>query len=265
MHEKIMLAPKFPQGHMTLIVVPCYNEALRLDADAFRAAVARDSQLHFLFTNDGSTDDTLQELYTLCAECPSLSVLHKPKNEGKAAAVRDGLLEGLRSGQYQFIGFWDADLATPLDAIGHLRNKMLEDANLQMVFGARIRLLGREIHRKSTRHYLGRLFATSVSIMLQLPVYDTQCGAKLFKTSPQLAALLQRPFLTRWIFDVEIVARYIQQSGRLVASQSIYEYPLHVWRDIDGSKVRPADFLRALIDVLKIRKMYPLPKDSSAT
>jgi len=260
-----MPAPEVPQNHMTLIVVPCYNEALRLDIDAFRTAAARDNQLHFLFTNDGSTDGTLNKLRVLCAECPSLSILHKPKNEGKAAAVRDGLLEGLRLDQYQFIGFWDADLATPLAAIDQLRNKMLANVDLQMVFGARIRLLGREIHRKSIRHYLGRLFATCVSIMLKLPVYDTQCGAKIFKASPQLTALLQRPFLTKWIFDVEIIARHMQQNGRVVTAQSIYEYPLHAWRDIGGSKVRPADFLRALIDVLRIRKMYPLPKGSSTT
>jgi dolichyl-phosphate beta-glucosyltransferase len=48
-----------------------------------------------------------------------------------------------------------------------------ERERLQMVFGAQIRLLGHQVKRRLARHYLGRIFATVVSIALRLPVYDT--------------------------------------------------------------------------------------------
>jgi hypothetical protein len=49
-------------------------------------------------------------------------------------------------------------------------------------------------------------------------VYDTQCGAKLFRRTPALAAALERPFRSRWAFDVELLGRLrsgaVFRSGR---------------------------------------------------
>ena len=132
------------------------------------------------------------------------------------------------------------------------------DPNLEMLFGSRVRLLGRHIHRKAVRHYLGRVFASVVSIMLRLPVYDTQCGAKLFRVTPELPQILAEPFLSRWVFDVEILARSIALHHGDVeyVAQSVYEFPLLRWEDVSGSKVHPGDFLKAFLDVVRIYRRY---------
>ena len=125
-----------------------------------------------------------------------------------------------------------------------------------MVFGARVRLLGREISRRESRHYIGRLGATLISRTLGLAVYDTQCGAKMFRADDILRNVFDRPFLSRWIFDVEILARYIQLQGRDAVAREVYEYPVTAWREVGGSKVKSTDFIRALRDLWKIRRAY---------
>mmetsp|Transcript_20896 Transcript_20896/g.51341 ORF Transcript_20896/g.51341 Transcript_20896/m.51341 type:complete len:197 (+) Transcript_20896:2-592(+) len=154
---------------------------------------------------------------------------------GMAHAIeRAGLGEG------DFVGFWDADLATPLDTIPPFARILEGSRSMEMVFGARVALLGRDIQRKADRHYLGRIFATLASMVLDLRIYDTQCGAKLFRVTQDLRLALSRPFTSGWIFDVELIARFITQkvaAGATPCHDVIYEYPLERWHDVAGSKL----------------------------
>jgi dolichyl-phosphate beta-glucosyltransferase len=239
-----------------MLVVPCYNEALRLPAEAFQQFLCS-SQVRFVFVDDGSRDKTYERLESLrSGREDRVFVIRSQSNQGKAEAVRLGLNFALQQGA-EYIGFWDADLATPLDAIPELMAVFASRPDLDMVFGARVKLLGRQVHRRTSRHYLGRVFATAVSSMLRLPIYDTQCGAKIFRVRPGTAALLAEPFGSRWVFDVELLARYIRQLGSApTAAQRIYEYPLNVWEDVAGSKVQASDFLIAARDLMRIYWRY---------
>jgi dolichyl-phosphate beta-glucosyltransferase len=239
-----------------MIVVPCYNEELRLPADQF-ARFLCDSQVHLVFVDDGSRDKTLDRLESIRkGREDRVFVLRSPANQGKAEAVRMGVNFALDQNA-DFVGYWDADLATPLNAIPQFMAVFAEKPDLDMVFGSRVKLLGRHVHRRTSRHYLGRVFATVVSVLLQLPVYDTQCGAKIFRVRPETRGLFAEPFQTRWVFDVELLARYIRQLGSpKLAADRIYEYPLHAWEDVGGSKVKPFDFFVALRDVVRIYWKY---------
>ena len=239
-----------------MIVVPCYNEELRLPADEFLKFLCQ-SDVHMVFVDDGSHDKTLDRLMSLRAgQEDRVFVIHLPSNQGKAEAVRKGLLFALDQG-VDYIGYWDADLATPLNAIPQFMAIFATRPDLDMVFGSRVKLLGRHVHRQSSRHYLGRVFATVVSVMLRLPIYDTQCGAKILRVRPNTRGLVKEPFRSRWVFDVELLARYIRQLGSSTpAAQRIYEYPLDAWEDVGGSKVKPLDFFIAFRDVVLIYWIY---------
>lgn len=242
-----------------IIVVPCFNEAERLPVAEFRDFCTRTSSVRFLFVNDGSSDNTLELLHRLESANPALfGVIDQQPNQGKAEAVRTGMLAALRQ-EALYAGYWDADLATPLEEIPRFIQILEERPRCEIVFGSRVQLLGRSIQRKSHRHYLGRVFATAASLLLDLPVYDTQCGAKLFRASPATEALFADPFCSSWIFDVEIIARLIRaKRGKDLTDlrEKIYELPLNRWHDVAGSRVRPIDFFKALVEMNRIRRRY---------
>ncbi len=241
-----------------VVVVPCYNEAARLDRAAFRGFSLPQRRLRFCFVNDGSRDGTLGALQALCAECPDLGwTLDLPVNQGKAEAVRQGLLAAIATGP-AIVAFWDADLATPLSELPRLHAVLEDNPQVELVLGSRVRLLGRHIARSAVRHYLGRIFATGASLTLGLPVYDTQCGAKLLRVTPALGEVLARRFLTRWVFDVELLARFERaaRGSEVPIEQRIYELPLLRWTDVPGSKVRPWDFVRSGLELLRIFRAY---------
>jgi glycosyltransferase involved in cell wall biosynthesis len=243
------------------IVVPCYNEASRLQSDRFLDFLQSHEDIHFLFVNDGSRDDTLAVLKAMQIGCEDrIQILDMIQNGGKAEAVRAGMLAAIQRGDVSYVGFWDADLATPLEAIPEFLDVIEGSDELEMVFGSRIRLLGRHVNRRAARHYLGRVFASVVSIVLRLPIYDTQCGAKVFRITPELSQVLQDPFLSRWVFDVEILARYIalHDGSSAFLHEAIYELPLARWDDVAGSKVGAGDFLIAFLDILRIYRKYLL-------
>ncbi len=242
----------------TTVVVPCYNEASRLQVKAFRDYLATTTDVRFIFVNDGSRDGTLAVLEQLRDQFPQVvEVLDRKTNGGKGEAVRVGILMALQK-PTDIVGFWDADLATPLAAIADLVEVLNAEPNIQMVFGSRVKLMGRDIQRKPSRHYLGRVFATVVSSLLHLPVYDTQCGAKLFRAGGETERLFADPFNSRWVFDVELLARFIRSRNGDIDSvrRSICEFPLYAWRDVAGSKLRPRDFARAFLDVIRIHLKY---------
>ena len=239
-----------------IVVVPCYNEGFRLPVDEFRKFL-REEDISFIFVDDGSTDNTTARIDSIRASNEDrVCLLRSPVNQGKAEAVRLGINSALEQ-KADYVGYWDADLATPLDAIPQFLAVFAGNTDLDMVFGSRVKLLGREVRRQAARHYLGRVFATVVSVMLRLPVYDTQCGAKIFAVGPRTIGLTAERFHSRWVFDVEILARYICEIGSPeAAAQHIYEFPLLRWEDVAGSKVKPSDFFTALRDILRIYWRY---------
>lgn len=236
------------------IVIPCFNEAERFDAEAFGAFNAM--PVRFLLVDDGSTDATGEVLARLAATDPDrFDVITLEQNQGKAEAVRRGMLAALADGS-DYVGFFDADLSTGLDEIPRLVEVLERRPGLSAVFGARVRMLGRSIERSLIRHWSGRVFATFAALMLRLPAYDTQCGAKVFRATPEVTEAFTEPFLSRWVFDVELLARLIGSTPGRNPEDVVVEQPLVAWRDVRGSKVKFRHGVRSLFELVRIRRRY---------
>lgn len=237
------------------IVIPCYNEADRIDLKSFEAFVLSNEDYHICFVNDGSKDKTAEVLSKFCQTNPvHFSLINLDANVGKAEAVRTGLLALRMSQDYESIGFLDADLATPLEEYDKLNTTLLT-STYRAVFGSRMKKMGSNIDRSFKRHIIGRFFATLISKTINMHFYDTQCGAKVFKPEI-LDSILETPFLTKWLFDVEILIRLKQKVGMSAISSVVLEKPLDKWIEMGDSKITKADMFRIPLDLLKIRMNY---------
>ncbi len=238
--------------HPSTLIVPCYNEARRLRVGELGAFAARDD-VRLILVDDGSTDGTLGALDAVRAMAPEhVTVLALPRNAGKGAAVRAGLALALGAGAER-VGDFDADLATPLEEILRMREE-LERRGVDVVIGSRVQRLGAAIERRALRHYAGRVFATAAALAVKVSVYDTQCGAKLFRVTPALRAALAAPFVSRWAFDVELLARLLHGTGAApgLGPEAFFEMPLERWADVAGSKLRPRAMAVAAVDLARV-------------
>ena len=237
-----------------LLIVPFYNEAQRMDHHEWEAAFTTYPDTHFLLVDDGSTDGTYTLLEEYAGRFTHVRCVHLAQNAGKAQAIRQAVLShSIESYGFDYIGYMDADLATPVSEL--IKMKQYADAHPHFTFlmGSRIKKLGSNITRYGHRHYFGRVFATIVSkFILRDAVYDTQCGAKILNA--QLALdLFASPFITRWIFDVELLLRYKKQNGSLAG---VYEYSLTSWTEMGKSKITLKDLLGFPWQLIKIYRAY---------
>jgi len=235
------------------VVVPCYNEAERLEVGPLLEFAGGSPGANLLFVNDGSTDATSERLAAVAAQRPDrVQVLTLAANSGKAEAVRRGMRAALDAGA-QLIAYLDADLSTPPRELVRVGNALARPG-VEVAVGARVALLGTDIERSAVRHYLGRVFASLASLVLRARIYDTQCGAKIFRATPALAAALAEPFISRWAFDIELLGRMLAGAGTAppLPLTAIVEVPLQTWHDVKGSKLGPGAMARTLFELGRI-------------
>lgn len=228
------------------LIIPCYNEKDRLDLNQFNKFT---QNISFVFVNDGSTDGTGE--YVNSALPNGSYYLNLQCNKGKAEAVRQGMLYVKTLpiiNEIKWVGYWDADLAAPLEESFHFLIYSTLFTNVYGIWGSRIKKLGSKIERSFLRHVLGRLFSFIIKFVLKIEVHDSQCGAKIFHVS-LIDQLFLEPFISKWIFDVEILLRS--------KNYPMVECPLLSWSDIKGSKMKIIkESIRITSDIYKIRKKY---------
>ena len=208
------------------IIIPLYNEAGRLPKTAgtiFDFFKAQPDEIEIIFVNDGSTDNTLEVLWSY-QDLHQFKIVSYAPNRGKGYAVKQGAL----SATGDWLIFFDIDLATPLAEFINLKNTMAPGD--QIIIGSR-RLENSQIQKSesSLRTFLGQGF-TKISNILVPGIKDFTCGFKCFsKEAAQKIFSVAR--IDRWGFDTELL--YIAKLKKIPVKQM----PV-AWRHDDDSRVK---------------------------
>jgi glycosyltransferase involved in cell wall biosynthesis len=244
------------------IVIPCYNEEMRLALEEYHAFLHDTSHVFLCFVNDGSVDNTLQILEELRRQHRGkVEVVSYPDNVGKAEALRRGVHFCNKNYDHSFIAYLDADLSTSLQECISM-TQYLKDP-VEFCFGSRQKRVDSIIQRKAPRWLIGRVVASIITRILKLYVYDTQCGCKLF-TKILSIQLFEHPFISKWLFDVEIFLRFVTLYGREQATEKMLEVPLTRWVDKGVSSVKMTYFFKLWVDLYQINKTYNFANNKSS-
>jgi glycosyltransferase involved in cell wall biosynthesis len=241
-----------------LIVIPAYNEAERLPrllaavGEFLRSGerVRAEPPVDFLVVDDGSRQEQFEAVKAAVErleQAARVRLMRLERNQGKGAAIRTGFARGLQE-SYGYLGFIDADSSVPITELQRAVTYLVDSAGaIAGVIGSRVQMLGRRVVRRAARHYTGRLFATFVSLYFHQPVYDTQCGLKLF-AGDALRRHLSVPTDDRWVWDTQLLL------AMLHAGEPIHEMPID-WTETGNSKVSLVrDPLRMVWHLVQFRR-----------
>jgi len=224
---------------------PVYNEATVL-RDSWNRLVQAADQLgvswECIAVDDGSRDGSGALLTEIADRDAHMRPLLKTVNQGKGAALRDGV----QTARGRQLVTMDVDLSTDLEALP--RTAALFGEGLSFIYGDRrhpdSELLVRQPRLRET---LGTGFAWLARVLCTPGIRDGTCGFKAFESEVG-RALFQRIEADGWAHDVEL----------FVAADAlgIVPTPLPVrWSHSPGSKVRlPGAIIEAGADLWRIRQ-----------
>ena len=215
----------------TDIIIPCFNEGARIGPllREFGELLQDEPNVRVTVVDDGSRLDQLQVVQQLvdgvARTCPRITLLKKSQNGGKGSAIAYGVANTVSP----IFGFLDADGSVSAAECLNVLRMLEQRPELVGVIGSRVKMLGKVVERRLSRHLIGRVFATLVSLLFNIPVYDSQCGCKFFRRAPVLP-LLSGITSQTWLWDTQLLLlAYLEQ-------MPVEECPVS-WREIPGSKV----------------------------
>ena len=226
------------------IVIPAYNEASRIQPTLLLLREYIDKKIEnteVIIVDDGSKDNTFETVQLLIRNWPEFNCIQLSKNQGKGAAIA----EGVRHSNKTNLLFMDADCSTDLNTIELLFPYLSEKSAI--VIGSRsIKGAKVSIHQNFLREFSAKFFNLWIQFCILPGLWDTQCGFKFFKTS--LAKIIFSDlFDSRFGFDMEVLYK-AKKLGYL-----IQEKPVH-WKNVAGTTVNPIrDGFKMALHVLWLR------------
>ena len=237
-----------PSSDFVLLVIPCFHESGRIVPflESLSVELASDPELNVVVVDDGSGTEEQARMRAIVEQqrlrWPALRPLMPlQSNVGKGGAV---------------YAAWRSEPAVPLlafvDADGSCAayevRRLIQEARSQpssAIFASRVCMLGKRIERDFHRHLIGRIYATIVSEVLGILVYDSQCGLKIVPGAAfaKIQSLIEVP---GFAFDVELLCLLIDSGC------PVREVPID-WHETAGGKVRLLqDSFRMFRDVLAV-------------
>ncbi|MFA5688440.1 MAG: dolichyl-phosphate beta-glucosyltransferase [Kiritimatiellales bacterium] len=229
------------------IVIPAHNEEQRLPpmleayGQYFSEKYPGDAEL--IVVSNFSSDRTADIAREFAVRFPVIRVIDEKERIGKGGAV----MLGSRAAVGEFIGFVDADGATPPAAFDDLVNHI---ESCDCVIASRW-MKGSVVSPQQplSRRFASRCFNFTVRILFGLKLHDTQCGAKLFRREIIFLTIDQLG-VTSWAFDVDMLFQAKRAGAR------ICEIPTE-WHDIAGSKIRVVhSSIEMLLALGRLRLFY---------
>lgn len=235
-----------------LVVVPCWRESTRLPI--FLTELCRKlselQDIKILVVDDGSGAAecvaTQRIVDKIRLHHPQLAPpLLLPENLGKGGAVYAGWKQHENA---EWLAFVDADGSCSASETKRLIElaRSTPGTAPAALFASRVKMLGRQVDRQFKRHLMGRIYATLVSELLHIPVYDSQCGLKLVPRAA-FEKISNRLSIKGFAFDADLLVNLLD------AGQDVVEVPID-WHETPGGKIQLIrDSWRMFRDVLRIR------------
>jgi dolichyl-phosphate beta-glucosyltransferase len=242
-----------------IIAIPCFRESSRLPP--FLDSLCRELEtapfeVSIVIVDDGSGAAEAEKTRAIVEEFRKkfarliAEPVFLPENRGKGGAVYAGWAGSSDDAAADdLLCFVDADGSVPAAEVRRLIGELITDESKHWgaLFGSRIKLLGNEVSRLASRHYIGRIFATLTTLITGIEVYDSQCGLKVLRRGA-FETIKKDLDERRFVFDVELTVLLLERGFR------IREIPIR-WHEVAGSKVRVVrDSIRMFMGLVRIRR-----------
>ncbi|MDD5618290.1 MAG: glycosyltransferase [Candidatus Omnitrophica bacterium] len=224
------------------VIMPAFNEAEVIKKNVLETINTFKSfgdDFEIIIIDDGSSDNTWQEINDLANKYPQVKVTRNMQNYGKGRALK----KGFRQASGDYVVFLDSDIDLHPAQIETFFDILKLD-NADIVIGSK-RHPNSVLNYPWSRKIVSNVYFFFIKIMFGLPIKDTQTGLKLFKYEV-LKKIFPKIVVKAFAFDLEILAN----AHRL--GYKIAEAPVHIDSKREFGRIGIVDIFKMLVDTLAI-------------
>ena len=243
---------KFFKKDHTSIIIPLYNEEVRLDYcfDIIEKFLKKNRNFFFeiIFVNDGSIDYSKKKILKFINKNKKkflnakIKLISYTKNMGKGYAIKRGILVS----KSKWILTCDLDMSVlPEQYLTWKRKKLIKNTNCAYIASRTHK--NSKIKSKFVRRRLGSTLKLILFNFFNIKISDTQCGFKVFHSS-YIKKIFYKIKCYGYAFDVETILLLNNNNIKIV------ELPI-LWIHRPGSKVNLIkDSVRFFLDLLNLKR-----------